>query len=96
MTSTAENIHASSVISSSEIRWQCRRGMLELDILLNNFVDRLTDETPLCLTAQQQKTLVSLLSYADQTLFDLLMGNTTSNDVDVNQIIKLIQSTSSN
>ena len=23
----------------SELRWQCRRGMLELDILLNSFLD---------------------------------------------------------
>ncbi len=27
-----------------DYRWQCRRGMLELDLLLNNFVDKKVDE----------------------------------------------------
>ena len=71
-------------------RWQCRRGMLELDLLLNNFVDKKVD----VLTQQQKKTFELLLSYPDQTLLDLLLGNAVSSDPSIAIIVQQIQSTS--
>ena len=71
-------------------RWQCRRGMLELDLLLNNFVDKKVD----VLTQQQKKTFELLLSYPDQTLLDLLLGNAVSSDPSIAIIVRQIQSTS--
>lgn len=70
--------------------WQCRRGMLELDILLNNFVSRKIDT----LDESQKKILQRLLSYPDQTLHDLLLGNSVSSDTEINHLIQQIQSTS--
>lgn len=98
----------------TELRWQCRRGMLELDILLNNFVDSLIDnrladsnnesgennkngEHNGCrLTQQKKKSFELLLSYPDQTLLDLLLGNAKSSNPEISSIIKQIQATSSN
>ena len=71
-------------------RWQCRRGMLELDLLLNNFVDKKVD----VLTQQQKQTFELLLSYPDQTLLDLLLGNSVSSDPSISTIVQKIQSTS--
>ncbi len=70
-------------------RWQCRRGMLELDILLNNFVDKEAGN----LTATQKQTFELLLSYPDQTLLDLLLGNSVSSDPSIAAVVQQIQST---
>lgn len=93
----------------NDYRWQCRRGMLELDILLNNFVDSLNlgqqvnqagdntqSLTAKSLSSQQRKNFELLLSYPDQALFDLLLGNAVSSDPGIAAIVKQIQSTSSN
>ena len=72
-----------------DYRWQCRRGMLELDLLLNNFVDKKAD----ALTKQQRESFELLLAYPDQTLLDLLLGNMVSSDEDVSEIIEQIQRT---
>ncbi|MFV2004666.1 MAG: succinate dehydrogenase assembly factor 2 [Gammaproteobacteria bacterium] len=71
-------------------KWQCRRGMLELDLLLNNFVDKEVRN----LTAEQKQTFELLLSYPDQTLLDLLLGNTVSSDLSITTIVQHIQTAS--
>ena len=76
--------------TSANYSWQCRRGMLELDLLLNNFVDKKVKT----LTQQQKESFELLLSYPDQTLLDLLLGNTVSSDFSLSIIVKKIQSTS--
>jgi len=73
-------------------RWQCRRGMLELDLLLNNFVDKKID----ALTEQQKETFELLLSYPDQTLLDLLLGKSVSSDPSISTLVEKIQSTAFN
>jgi len=56
--------------SAERLRWQCRRGMLELDLLLQGFLDAgYTD-----LTEQQQEQFVQMLDFEDQLLLDWLMG----------------------
>jgi antitoxin CptB len=72
-----------------DYRWQCRRGMLELDLLLNNFVDKKVD----ALTQQQRQSFELLLTYPDQTLLDLLLGNAVSSDPEISSLVQLIQST---
>lgn len=71
-------------------RWQCRRGMLELDLLLNNFVDKKADD----LNVEQKQTFEMLLSYPDQTLLDLLLGNSISSDAPIARLVRQIQKTS--
>ena len=73
-----------------DYHWQCRRGMLELDLLLNNFVDKKI----MGLNQQQKKTFELLLSYPDQTLLDLLMANSESSDSSIASIVQQIRSTS--
>ncbi len=73
-----------------DYHWQCRRGMLELDLLLNNFVDKEVET----LTQQQKESFELLLSYPDQILLDLLLGNSVSSDAQIIIIVKKIRSTS--
>ena len=77
--------------SSTDIdyRWQCRRGMLELDLLLNNFVEKKAAQ----LDERQRQTFELLLSYPDQTLFDLLLGEAISSDTMISNMIEDIRST---
>jgi antitoxin CptB len=80
----------SSITNNIDYHWQCRRGMLELDLLLNNFVDKKIQ----ALSPQQKDSFELLLSYPDQTLLDLLLGNSISSDVLLSDLIKEIQTTS--
>lgn len=54
----------------NRLRWQCRRGLLELDILLNRFLDNHYTQLP----AQQQVEFTNLLTQSDQTLLAWLTG----------------------
>lgn len=59
-------------IEKKKLAWACRRGMLELDLLLMPFLTDHYDD----LTAAQQQTFANLLSENDQTLYAwLLTGN---------------------
>jgi antitoxin CptB len=53
------------------LRWQCRRGMLELDLLLNRFLDRGYD----ALDPAGRSAFIRLLGYEDQILQDWLIGH---------------------
>lgn len=55
---------------SSQLKWACRRGMLELDILLNRFLEK---QYPYLSNIEQQ-TFIQLLSYQDPDLYHWLMG----------------------
>lgn len=76
--------------TNSNYSWQCRRGMLELDLLLNNFVNKEVE----ALTPKQKQTFELLLSYPDQTLLDLLLGNSVASDDSISIIVQKIRSTS--
>ncbi len=71
----------------SELKWRCRRGMLELDILLNSYLDKNYST----MSAQQGETFSEVLDYPDQVLFDLLLGNMRSSDARVNRLVSEIQ-----
>lgn len=72
----------------ARLKWQCRRGMLELDLALEAFVRR--DYAGL--SAAQQRTFKKLLECPDQLLFDYLFGATAPIDKDVADVIERIRS----
>ncbi|VAW67989.1 Succinate dehydrogenase flavin-adding protein, antitoxin of CptAB toxin-antitoxin [hydrothermal vent metagenome] len=72
---------------NSKLRWRCRRGMLELDILLNNFVN----DDYVLLNSEQKNTFDLLLDYPDQLLFDLFLGHMESSDNDVSALVQTIR-----
>jgi len=76
----------------SELKWRCRRGMLELDILLNSYLDKNYST----MSQQQGDLFGEVLDYPDQVLFDLLLGNMQSSDARVNRLVSEIQRISCN
>ncbi len=52
------------------IRWRCRRGMLELDIVLGRFVERHYAE----LDSAGQRAFDDLLDMPDAELWDIITG----------------------
>jgi antitoxin CptB len=71
----------------SRVRWQCRRGMLELDALLGDFVE----QHYLSLTASQRASFHVILDYPDQMLFDYFFGQSVPIDKDVADVIQWIR-----
>jgi len=59
-----------SSIISPRLRWACRRGMLELDVLLGNFLEEAYSH----LSPADQAVFVKLLDSEDQELFMWLTG----------------------
>ena len=52
------------------LKWKCRRGLLELDLVLGKFLDRYAPQ----LDAAQLATLNELLDLPDNDLWDILQG----------------------
>ena len=71
----------------SRVRWQCRRGMLELDALLGGFVDT----QYLSLSETQRRRFQDFLNYPDQILFDYFFGQAKPIDKDVADVIQWIR-----
>lgn len=69
------------------LRWQCRRGMLELDVLLGNFLE----EAYIHASKEDQQKFVELLECNDQELFMWLTGKETSNQPELIDIIGKIR-----
>jgi antitoxin CptB len=53
----------------SKLRWRCRRGLLENDLLIERFFDRHAAS----LTVGQAQALGELMDLADNDLLDLLL-----------------------
>jgi antitoxin CptB len=72
---------------ADRIRWQCRRGLLELDLVLAKFLDRHLDN----LSAGRRAALKRLLDYSDNDLWDLVSGRQPAPDPESAAIIKLFE-----
>ena len=55
--------------SLSKLRWRCRRGLLENDLLIEKFFDHYQ----LSLTVHQAKGMNDLMELSDNDLLDLLL-----------------------
>lgn len=76
----------SALMSKAKLRWACRRGMLELDVLLAPFVEEGYD----ALSEQQKVDFERLLASDDPDLFAWFMGHQKSDDAAVQALIELI------
>ena len=72
----------------SKLRWRCRRGTKELDIMLTRFVDRYIDE----LTDQQVSDFKRLLAQQDPELNQWLIEQDSPKDKGLSDIVQCIQS----
>jgi len=67
------------------VRWQCRRGLLELDVVLTRFLDRHFE----ALSPQQRAAFSRLLDYPDNDLWAFVTRKQAPPDAETARIISL-------
>lgn len=68
------------------LRWRCRRGMLELDLLLERFLERQFPR----LSAPEQAALARLLALPDNELLDCCYGRARPADPELAALVRRI------
>lgn len=71
----------------ARLMWQCRRGMRELDILLQDFMNERYDDLPLT----DQESFRAILALPDQLLLEYLLGRIIPSDPAVAHVITRIR-----
>jgi antitoxin CptB len=66
-------------IARNRLRWKCRRGLLELDLVLERFVPTLEDE--------DLPSLAALLDLPDNDLWDIVSGRSERYDARLSSIV---------
>jgi antitoxin CptB len=74
-------------VSWSRLRWRCRRGMLENDIILSRWLERVGPAIPEADVA----ALDRLLDLADNELWDLLSGRSQIQDEGMQNILQQLR-----
>jgi antitoxin CptB len=73
--------------SEKKLFWACRRGMLELDVLLGNFLEEVYPK----LSEDEKKQFSLLLDQPDPNLFAWLMGHEKPQDPGLAAITEAIR-----
>ncbi len=69
------------------VRWRTRRGLLELDIVLDRFVE--SNYTHL--NAKERQAFEALLEMPDNTLWDMIAGRNESAHGDLQALLEKIR-----
>ena len=69
------------------IRWDCRRGMLELDIVLDRFLAQHFER----LTPLEVATFKELLSLPDHDLWGMIQGEKMDGDDNIKRVLQLLR-----
>jgi antitoxin CptB len=69
------------------LRWQCRRGMLELDVLLGNFLEKAYAD----LSDDDKNIFEKLLACSDQDLFMWLTGKSECSDKELFLMVEKVR-----
>jgi antitoxin CptB len=78
------------MLSDSQVRWRCRRGVRELDVLLTTFLAAGYDD----LSVPQKLDFQRLLEVQDPTIMDWLFSKSTPSDSGLADIVELLKSLS--
>ncbi len=73
----------------SRLKWKCRRGLLELDLVLERFCERRGAN----LSAADLAALEELLDYADNDLWDVITGRSERYEGRLRGIVSQLRAT---
>ena len=73
--------------SITRLAWQCRRGMLELDLLLLGFLENGYAQ----LNSDSKQAFVELLDIVDTELLEYLMGRHVHKEAHIQYVIEAIR-----
>lgn len=71
----------------ARLTWHCRRGMLELDLILQRFLKQGLEQ----LSAKELNTFDALLSCTDPELFAWFMGHEEPENKELKEIVAIIR-----
>jgi antitoxin CptB len=71
----------------NRLRWQCRRGLLELDVVLERFLDRYGER----LQGESLGSFETLLGYADNDLLDVICARAECRDARLAEVVQWIR-----
>ena len=86
MTATEPNTESADV-DLSRLKWRCRRGMRELDVLLERFLERQYAAA----STEIQAAFARLLSLPDPEIFALIMGRQIADDPQLRDVIQRLR-----
>ncbi len=66
------------------LRWRCRRGMRELDVVFERYLDQRYPQAPLA----EQQAFVKLLGIEDPLIYGWLTGRGTPDDPELKSIVQ--------
>jgi antitoxin CptB len=72
--------------TSQRLRWACRRGMLELDLLLEAYLLECYDQASIA----EKKNFIKLLECSDQDLFDWFMKKDLPIEPEIADMVAII------
>ena len=75
-------------VELNRLRWRCRRGMLENDLVLTRFLDARGES----LTDGELAALDRLLDLSDNELWELLSGRQEPEDAAVKPLVETLRS----
>jgi antitoxin CptB len=68
----------------NRLRWQCRRGLLELDLVLERFLEKHRDR----LQGERLGSFQTLLAYTDDELWDLVRARTECREERFTEVVQ--------
>ena len=71
----------------SRLRWRCRRGTKELDIVMNRYLQERYETA----SAEEQASFNALLDIEDPIIFDWLMDKTQAEDVNLKALVEILK-----
>ena len=77
-----------SPVRHARLYWQCRRGMLELDLVLQAFLDHQYHKA----SVDERRAFETLLNYPDALLFEYIMGREIPTDSQLVHVINQLRS----
>ena len=80
-------VETETLLSPNRLRWACRRGLLELDIIFGCFLDTAYEK----LSMDEKVIFQNLLLEADQTLLGYFMGQENPEDPEIIRVIEKVR-----
>lgn len=72
----------------NRLRWQCRRGLLELDLVLERFLERHGGQ----MQGERLNSFRTLLTLTDVELWDLVRARTECRDAGLAEVVQWMRS----
>ena len=73
--------------AANKLRWKCRRGMKELDVVLTHYLQHHYSSAEPAV----QQAFETILDMQDPELYFLLLGNTDTDDHDIATVIEVLR-----